>query len=110
VPGERNYGLELMDIYHSSHKHIDNISGAIKMKRLHFGAKMKNGGRHHLKHMTRKGFHSTRIVLDAISVLNNANEAKKRGWTYWNLQCVKAQQDLKALLPVSKLVNQRKSA
>ena len=112
VPGERKFGLELMDIYHArfSHGHIDNISGVIRTKRRHFGVKMKKGRRGHLKHMTRKGFHSTRIVLDAISVLSNADKAQKRGWTNWNRQCERAQQALEASLPVSKLINERKSA
>jgi hypothetical protein len=101
-----------MDIYHARFGtgHIDNISGVIKVKRRHFGVRMKKGSRGHLKHMTRKGFHSTRIVLDAISVLNNAHKAEKRGWTDWNHQCEKAQEALEASLPGSNLVNQRKSA
>jgi hypothetical protein len=99
-----------MDIYHSSHKHIDNISGAIKMKRRHFGAKMKDGGRRHLKHMTGKGYHSTRIVLDSISVSNNADKAQKRGWTNWNIQCEGAQQDLQNLRQAPESINQRESA
>jgi hypothetical protein len=110
VPGESKYGLGLMDIYHSSHKHIDNISGAIKMKGRHFGARMKNGGRSHLKHMTGKGYHSTRIVLDSISVLNNADKAQKRGWTNWNIQCERARQDLQSLRQAPESINQRKSA
>jgi hypothetical protein len=110
VPGERKYGLELMDIYHSSRKHIDNISGAIKVKSRHFGAKMKNGRQRHLKHMAGKGYHSTRIVLDSISVLNDADKAQERGWINWNRQCERAQQDLQNLLQAPQSINERKSA
>ena len=80
------------------------------MKHRHFGARMKNGGRHHLKHMTGKGYHSTRIVLDSISVLNDADKAQERGWRNWNRQCERAQQDLQNMLQAPESINERKSA
>lgn len=100
MPGEEQYGLDMMDIYHSKlgSIHTDNFttmppnskehSGAIKHKH-HVRERSKD--RKHLGNLRDKAFRSTRLMLDPIIVLKDPELATRRGWTRWIIACDQAQ-------------------
>lgn len=84
MPGEAKYGLTFMDFFHQDH--TDNCSGILTRR-----VKNYEDSKHHKldkkdKHlgiMLERGYCSTRIVLDEVGVLENAQISKDRGWTEW---------------------------
>ncbi|KAK0105176.1 hypothetical protein ONS95_004426 [Cadophora gregata] len=100
MPGEEQYGLDIMDIYHSQlgGVHTDNFttmppnskehSGAIKHKH-HVRERTKD--RKHLETLREKAFKSTRLILDPIIVLKDPHLATQRGWARWIIACNQAQ-------------------
>ncbi|KAH9214045.1 hypothetical protein DL95DRAFT_462491 [Leptodontidium sp. 2 PMI_412] len=100
MPGEEQYGLDIMDMYHSQlgSIHTDNFtsrppqakeySGAIKHKH-HIRERSKD--RKHLESLRDKAFRSTRLMLDPIIVLRDPELAARRGWARWIIACNQAQ-------------------
>ncbi|KAG4429527.1 hypothetical protein IFR05_014986 [Cadophora sp. M221] len=99
MPGEEQYGLDIMDMYHSQlgSVHTDNFttmppqskehSGAIKHKH-HIRERAKD--RKHLETLREKAFRSTRLMLDPIVVLRDPELATRRGWARWIIACNQA--------------------
>ncbi|PVH76314.1 hypothetical protein DL98DRAFT_657541 [Cadophora sp. DSE1049] len=113
MPGEEQYGLDIMDIYHSQlgNVHTDNFttmppnskeySGAIKHKH-HVRERTKD--RKHLETVREKAFRSTRLMLDPIIVLQDPHLATQRGWARWIIACNQAQK-LAAEAPPKRMDN-----
>lgn len=100
MPGEEQYGLDIMDIYHPQlgSVHTDNFttmpphskehSGAIKHKH-HVRERTKD--KKHLETLREKAFRSTRLIIDPIIVLKDPQLATQRGWARWIIASNQAQ-------------------
>ncbi|KAH7310947.1 hypothetical protein BKA65DRAFT_352796, partial [Rhexocercosporidium sp. MPI-PUGE-AT-0058] len=92
MPGEEQYGLDIMDIYHPKPGsiHTDNFatipphskefSGVIKH---HHHIRKRTKDRKHLETLRDEAFRSTRLILDPVIVLKDPELATKRGWARW---------------------------
>jgi len=90
MPGEQDYALDSMDIHHffGFRKHVDNLSPEPKTVGTGTGLfKLKKPKDSHQKHLRKKMFCSTRLILDVIHVLEDPMLASDRGWTNWQQAC-----------------------
>ncbi|CZT48447.1 uncharacterized protein RSE6_09136 [Rhynchosporium secalis] len=115
MPGEEQYGLDMMDIYHTKlgSIHTDNFTaiprgskvegygGAIKHKH-HVPERSKD--RKHLESLRDKAFRSTRLMIDPIIALKDPELATQRGWAGWIIASKKAQK-LAAEAPPKRMDN-----
>jgi len=110
MPGEQKFGLDGMDLYFGSTLAVDlpvhNVSrvghpftdaavseeSAWRICRKCCWTK-DTPNRHYLT-IRDKFFEGTRIVIDSLTVLQDAEKSLRRGWTNWIQQCENAQKGI----------------
>jgi hypothetical protein len=109
MPGEQKFGLDLMDLYYGSSRYglprklhriaMDSSSSmnclypnCSSMDCLHtLGASRYCSVCRrlpmHVRHIRKKFFRGTRIVISPLTILEDPNVAYRHGWTNWIQQC-----------------------